>query len=732
MKYFTIVFISITLLAVLGCSAVEQAIDEIPIPTRPATASPSGEAVVSPTAIPQSPADPDSSTPQEQQPTAVADPTAPDPQQATTAPDVAVSPVDQPTATPEPTGSDTPSPTASPADPSAPDSTVTEATPTPVVEPEPKNPADPSTPDSTVSRATPVPVVEPEPEAPAVPRQITTSPGDELDPAWDPRGGTIAYMTTKPGATARPHDIAAVNPDGTNQRVLATGPNRDIGLSGELFWVGETGLLMTNERISGHSYMTFDTAKAPFNRTASNGDDAAFTRSLVIPGGMGGDGLSVSRNGKTVMWTIRTSHNQATWVVTVRSSDFEALSGQSANGFGNVLLTEGRDINRGFSMAPDAGFFVISVKDGDGYDLSLRDGPSGKELRRLTTTGVSSGVHNRYPDVSPDGKWVIFQTQQGPDGRGDIYILGVDGTGMRQIRDTPDISEDRPSWSPDGTEAAYHAKVHNTQVPNWDIYAIRVFAPAPAANREARALAAGPGEQLDPSWDPRGGIIAFLTTKPGATQRPWDIGAVNSDGSSQRVLATGPNRDIGIGGELSWVGKTGLLMSNERIGVHSYTTFDTSKAPFNRVNTGGNDAAFTRSLVISGGQGGDGLAVSRDGKFVMWMVRNSHNPASYVNTVRIALVSDIKGQPADAFGTVVHTHKAAADGPDLNRGFSIAPDNKSFVISLKTGKGYDLFAKDTSPGQTIRRLTTNGEADGVLNHYPDVSPDGKWVAFSVR
>ena len=103
------------------------------------------------------------------------------------------------------------------------------------------------------------------------------------------------------------------------------------------------------------------------------------------------------------------------------------------------------------------------------------------------------------------------------------------------------------------------------------------------------------------------------------------------------MLATGPNRDIGLAGELSWVGETGLLMSNERIGIHSYTTFDTSKAPFNRVNTGGNDAAFTLSPVIPCGQRGEGLAVSTDGKFVMWMVRNSHNPTSYVNTVRIAL-----------------------------------------------------------------------------------------------
>ncbi|HIB11267.1 MAG TPA: hypothetical protein EYO17_04985 [Dehalococcoidia bacterium] len=523
-----------------------------------------------------------------------------------------------------------------------------------------------------------------------------------------------------------------MNPDGTNQRVLATGPNRDIGLAGELSWVGKTGLLMTNERISGHSYMTFDTAKAPFNRTVSDGNDAAFTRSLAIPGGMGGDGLAVSRDGSTAMWMIRTSHNPSSWVLTVRSAAVAALSGQSANGFGNVLLTEGRDFNRGFSMSPDSNFFVISLKSGEGYDLFLRDIGTGETISRLTTTGETTGIHNLHPDFSPDGQWVAFAAQPDANGRGDLYITGVNGIGLRQITDTPDTSEGRPSWSPDGTEIAYHGKLHTVPAPNWDIFAIRIFTPAPTAIREPRALAVGSGEQLGPSWDPRGGSVAYMTTKPGATQRPWDIGAVDSDGNNQRVLAAGPNRDIGIGGQLSWVGKSGLLMSNEQISIHSYTTFDTSKAPFQRVDTDSNDAAFTRSLVIPGGQGGDGLAVSRDGKTVMWMVRNSHNPASYVNTVRVALVSDLKGQPADAFGTVVHTHKAAADGPDLNRGFSLSPDSRSFVISLKIGEGYDLFLKDTSSGQTIRRLTTTGENNGALNHYPDVSPSGKWVAFSVR
>jgi len=468
MKYFTILVISIALLASLGCSLLESAIDEIPIPTRQATAAPSGDTAVSPTEIPKSQADPDSSTPQGQQPPVVPDPTAttaqqpteipapltPDPKQATTAPDIAVSPVDQPTATPAPTGSDTPSPTASP--------------------------ADPSTPDTSVAEATPTPEVKPEAEAPAWPRRLTISLGEQLDPSWDPRGGTIAFMTTKPGATQRPWDIGAVNPDGSNQRVLATGPNRDIGIGGELSWVGKTGLLMSNERIGIHSYTTFDTSKAPFNRVNTGSNDAAFTRSLVISGGQGGDGLTVSRDGKFVMWMVRNSHNPASYVNTVRIALISDLKGQSADAFGTVIHThkaaaDGPDLNRGFSISPDNKSFVISLKTGKGYDLFVKDTASGQTVRRLTTNGEADGVLNHYPDVSPDGRWVAFSVRQGIGTKADLYIVRIDGTDLRQVTATQSVDEDRPSWSPDGKELAYGRLDAAGPASSWDIYAIRVF-----------------------------------------------------------------------------------------------------------------------------------------------------------------------------------------------------------------------------------------------------------------
>lgn len=323
---------------------------------------------------------------------------------------------------------------------------------------------------------------EPELIQNATPRQLTSGPGQELDPAWDPRGGVITFMTTKPGTTERPYDIGKIGTDGRGQTVLATGPNVGIGIAGELSWVGETGLLMTNERISMHSYMTFDTAQSPFNRSGVDGDDSAFKQRLLISGGMAGDGLSVSRDGKTVMWMIRTSHSPANWVGTVRTAPLASLNGQSASDFGTVLLTHSAatgnpDLDRGFSMAPNAEFFVISLKEGSGYDLSLRSITTGEEIRRLTTTGGSDGVFNLYPDVSPDGKTVAFSSQLGEEGPGNLQLIGIDGSSVAEITNSANLSDSRPSWSPDGSTVAFQRMDYTAANPNWDIYVIDVFRP---------------------------------------------------------------------------------------------------------------------------------------------------------------------------------------------------------------------------------------------------------------
>ena len=216
--------------------------------------------------------------------------------------------------------------------------------------------------DSTpTQQSAPTATVEPpaDVEGGGMPRRLTSSPEDCLDPAWDPRGGAIAYVKSSSG-TSRPYNIASVSPDGTNDRVLATGPNRDIGVAGEIAWIAEMGRLVTNERVEFYEYMVFDSSKAPFTRTVLNGSDDAFTPILGIPGGRGGGGISVSGNGSSALWKIRTSHDPASFVVALRIEQLINLDGQPANEAGTVLLTHdatigGPDFDRGFSLSPQAG-----------------------------------------------------------------------------------------------------------------------------------------------------------------------------------------------------------------------------------------------------------------------------------------------------------------------------------------------------------------------------------------
>ncbi|MBC8279766.1 MAG: PD40 domain-containing protein, partial [Chloroflexi bacterium] len=313
---------------------------------------------------------------------------------------------------------------------------------------------------------------------------FTTEPGTVVAPHREPWGTTIAYMTCKPDALERPFDIGSVSRNGADITTMATGPNSGIGIAGELAWVGTTGKLMTNERVGIHSYMTFDTAQAPFTRT-TNVDDDAFTRNLIIPGGQGGDGLAVSRNGETVMWMIRNSHDPSSYVVDVRIAEISSLTGQSANDAGRVLFThsaatDGPDFNRGFGLSADGEVFVVSLKSGAGYDLFLMDSTSGEEIEQLTNTGASAGEHNLYPEISPDGEWVAFSSQSDSDGRADIAVVKADGTSFAKVTDTVDVSEMRPSWSPEGMEVAYQGQDYSEANPNWDIYRVPVFGGASA------------------------------------------------------------------------------------------------------------------------------------------------------------------------------------------------------------------------------------------------------------
>jgi Tol biopolymer transport system component len=121
------------------------------------------------------------------------------------------------------------------------------------------------------------------------------------------------------------------------------------------------------------------------------------------------------------------------------------------------------------------------------------------------------------PDPAPDGKTVAFYSLVRPDG--DLYVVGVDGTGLRQLTGGDSTADRVPRWSPDGKWIAFFS---NRSGP-LQIWKIR------RDGSELSQLTEAAGDVGVPVWSPDGSRMAGsqgLTTTSGYVvlldpNRPW-------------------------------------------------------------------------------------------------------------------------------------------------------------------------------------------------------------------
>jgi dipeptidyl aminopeptidase/acylaminoacyl peptidase len=82
---------------------------------------------------------------------------------------------------------------------------------------------------------------------------------------------------------------------------------------------------------------------------------------------------------------------------------------------------------------------ILAADDKDTHPFSIHD--------MLAMDRISE------PQVSPDGKWVVFTLRRtdlaANRGRTDLWLIGVDGAGLRQLTSHPS-GDSSPQWAPDG------------------------------------------------------------------------------------------------------------------------------------------------------------------------------------------------------------------------------------------------------------------------------------------
>jgi len=77
------------------------------------------------------------------------------------------------------------------------------------------------------------------------------------------------------------------------------------------------------------------------------------------------------------------------------------------------------------------------------------------------------------PAWSPDGQWIAFAGVN----RSGIYVVRPDGTGLRLLTDSRFFTPDNPEWSTDGTTIAFTANLSDGEVgwmEGWDVYVVGV------------------------------------------------------------------------------------------------------------------------------------------------------------------------------------------------------------------------------------------------------------------
>jgi Tol biopolymer transport system component len=140
-------------------------------------------------------------------------------------------------------------------------------------------------------------------------------------------------------------------------------------------------------------------------------------------------------------------------------------------------------------LSPRLSQVAFTGKKGFGWDVFLGDF-SDQTIRQLTFNG--KGCRPRF---SPDGRQIVYVSSEA-DGRGDIWVMGVDGREPQRLTLRPDAFDYFPSWSPDGARIVFCSNLKDKYADKgeWGLYLVDL------AGGRVQRLFDSPGRDVFPDW----------------------------------------------------------------------------------------------------------------------------------------------------------------------------------------------------------------------------------------